>query len=61
MASKYGRTKKSPDKQPSARAEIAKLLKDGPEGTITRLEMQTGLEEVDESRKRMLVFIRHFL
>jgi hypothetical protein len=71
MASKRGRTRKSPDKQKkakealelsaSARAEIAKLLKDGQEGTITRLEMETGLEEVDESLKRILAFIRHFL
>jgi hypothetical protein len=71
MASKRGRTKKSPDTQKkaqealelsaSARAEIAKLLKDGQEGTITRLEMETGLEEVDERLKRILAFIRHFL
>ena len=71
MASKRGRKKKSSDKQQvakealelsaSARAEIAKLLKDGQEGTITRLEMETGLEEVDERLKRILAFIRHFL
>ena len=71
MASKRGRTGKSPDNQKkakealelsaSARAEIAKLLKDGQEGTITRLEMETGLEEVDERLKRILAFIRHFL
>jgi hypothetical protein len=71
MASKRGRTRKSPDKQKlakealelsaNARAEIAKLLKDGHEGTITRLEMETGLEEVDERLKRILAFIRHFL
>jgi hypothetical protein len=60
MASKHGRTRKSPDKQ-KTRAEIAKHLKDGQEGAVTRLEMETGLEEVDESRKRMLVFIRHIL
>jgi hypothetical protein len=45
----------------SARAEIAKLLKDGEEGTITRLELETGLEEVDQRLKRILGFIRHFL
>ena len=71
MASKRGRARKSPDKQKvakealelsaSARAEIAKLLKDGQRGTITRLEMETGLEEVDERLKRILAFIRHFL
>ena len=71
MASKRARKKKSPDNQKkalealelsaSARAEIAKLLKDGQEGTITRLEMETGLEEVDERLKRILAFIRHFL
>ena len=71
MASKRGRTRKSPDKQKvakealelsaSARAEIAKLLKDGQKGTITRLEMETGLEEVDQRLKRILAFIRHFL
>jgi hypothetical protein len=71
MASKRGRTRKSPDRRKkaqealelsaSARTEIAKLLKDGQEGTITRLEMETGLEEVDERLKRILAFIRHFL
>ena len=71
MASKRVRTRKSPDKQKvaketlelsaSARAEIAKLLKAGQKGTITRLEMETGLEEVDERLKRILAFIRHFL
>jgi hypothetical protein len=71
MASKRRGTRKSPDKQKvakealelsaSARAEIAKLLKDGEKGTITRLEMETGLEEIDERLKRILAFIRHFL
>jgi len=72
MASKKrGRSRKSPDKQTiakealelsaSARAEIAKLLKDDQKGTITRSEMETGLEEVDERLKRILAFIRHFL
>jgi hypothetical protein len=45
----------------SARAEIAKLLKDGEAGTITRQELETGLEEVDQRLKRILGFIRHFL
>ncbi len=71
MASKRGRTRKSPDKQKkaqaalelsaSARAEIARLLKDGQAGTITRVEMETGLEEIDERLKRILAFIRHIL
>lgn len=72
MASKKpGRSRKSPDKQilaketlelsASARAEIAKLLKDEQKGTITRAQMETGLEEVDERLKRILAFIRHFL
>jgi hypothetical protein len=71
MASKRGRTKKSSDKQKkakeaieisaSARAEIAKLLKDEQQGNITRLEMETGLEEIDERLKRLMIFIRHLL
>ena len=44
-----------------AQAEVARLLKDDQKGTITRLEMETGLEEVDERLKRILAFIRHFL
>ncbi len=75
MASKKKRSKvktvKTSDKQKkaaevlelsaNARAEIAKLLKDGEAGTITRLELETGLEEVDQRLKRILGFIRHFL
>jgi len=71
MASKRSRTKKSPDKQKkakevlelsaSARAEIARLLKDEQDGKITRLEMETGLEEIDESLKRLMIFVRHLL
>lgn len=71
MASKRGRKKKSPDKQKkakeaielsaSARAEVAKLLKDEQDGKITRLEMETGLEEIDERLKRLMIFIRHLL
>ncbi len=45
----------------SARDEVAKLLKEGQDGTITRLELETGLEEVEERLKRLLVMIRHFL
>ena len=71
MASKRARTKKSSDKQKkaqealeisaSARAEIARLLKEEQDGKITRLEMETGLEEVDERLKRLMIFIRHLL
>jgi hypothetical protein len=71
MASKRGRAKKSPDKQKiaketlelsaSARAEIARLLKEEQDGKITRLEMETGLEEIDERLKRLMIFVRHLL
>lgn len=71
MASKRGRTKKTSDKQKKAqealelsakaRAEIAQLMKDEQEGNITRLEMETGLEEIDERLKRLMIFIRHLL
>lgn len=71
MASKRRRTKKTSDKQKkaqeaielsaSARAEIAKLLKDEQQGNITRVEMETGLEEIDERLKRLMIFIRHLL
>jgi hypothetical protein len=71
MASKRGRKKKSSGKQnkareaielsASARAEIAKLLKEEQEGNITRAEMETGLEEIDERLKRLMIFIRHLL
>jgi len=71
MASKRGRKKKSSDKQKkaqeaielsaNARAEIAKLLKEEQEGNITRLDMETGLEEIDERLKRLMIFIRHLL
>jgi hypothetical protein len=72
MASKRSAKKKtSPDKHKkakevlelsaNARAEIAKLLKDEQDGKITRLEMETGLEEIDESLKRLMIFVRHLL
>ena len=71
MASKRGRRKKSADKQTvaqealelsaSARAEIARLLKEEQDGKITRLEMETGLEEIDERLKRLMIFVRHLL
>lgn len=71
MASKRGRKKKTSIKQKKAqeaielsamaRAEIAKLLKEEQEGNITRAEMETGLEEIDERLKRLMIFIRHLL
>jgi len=71
MTSKRGRKKKSSDKQKkakqaielsaSARAEIAKLLKEEQDGNITRVDMETGLEEIDERLKRLMIFIRHLL
>ena len=45
----------------AARAEIAKLLKEEQDGKITRLEMETGLEEIDERLKRLMIFVRHLL
>ena len=45
----------------SAHAEIVKLLKDDQKGTITRTQMDTGLEEVDERLKRLMIFIGKLL
>ena len=71
MASKRGRKKQSSGKRnkakeaielsASARAEIAKLLKEEQDGNITRVDMETGLEEIDERLKRLMIFIRHLL
>jgi hypothetical protein len=71
MAAKKTRTSKASNQRDqakaalelsaSARDEVARLLKDGQDGTITRLELETGLEEVEERLKRLLVMIRHFL
>jgi hypothetical protein len=44
-----------------AKAEVAKLLKRNQDGTITRAQLETGLEEVEEQLKRMLGMIRHLL
>jgi hypothetical protein len=41
-----------------AQAELAKLVKRDQAGTITRAELETGLEEIDEDLKRMLRFVR---
>jgi hypothetical protein len=44
-----------------AKAEVAKLLKRNQAGTVTREQLETGLEEVEEQLKRMLGMIRHLL
>jgi len=44
-----------------AKAEVAKLLKRNQDGTITRAELETELEEVEEQLERMLGMIRHLL
>ena len=44
-----------------AKAEVEKLLKRNQAGTITRVQLETGLEEVEEGLKRMLAMIRHLL
>lgn len=36
-----------------ARAEVARLLKRNLSGTITRVQLQTGLKEVQEGLKQM--------
>jgi hypothetical protein len=36
-----------------ARAEVARLLKRNQSGTITRVQLQTGLKEVKEQLKQM--------
>ena len=44
-----------------AKAEVAKLLKRNEAGTITRAQLDTGLEELEEQLKQMIHFVRHFL
>jgi hypothetical protein len=44
-----------------AQAEVSKLLKRNQSGTITRVEMETGLEEVEERLKLMILFMCKFL
>ena len=44
-----------------AEAEVAKLLKRAQDGTITRMELETGLQEVDERLNQILPFIRYLL
>ena len=71
MASKRTVAKRGSDKRREAetvlklseraKAEVAKLLKRNQAGTITRVQLETGLEEVEERLKRMLGMIRHLL
>jgi hypothetical protein len=44
-----------------AKAEVAKLLKRNQAGTVTREELETGLEELEEQLEQMLGMIRHLL
>jgi hypothetical protein len=71
MASKKGRKSKGLDERRDAKsvlklsrraqAEVAKLLKRNQSGTITRAELETGLEEVEERLKVMILFMCKFL
>ena len=56
MTSKRNQLRKSAVKQKKAKESLAK---DNQEGRIARLEMVTGLEEVEQ--KRMMIFVRHIL
>jgi hypothetical protein len=44
-----------------AKVEVAKLLKRNEAGTITRAQLDTGLEELEERLKQMIHFVRHLL
>jgi hypothetical protein len=44
-----------------AKAEAAKLLKGSQRGTITNVELNTGLRELDTGLKRMMHLIRKIL
>jgi hypothetical protein len=44
-----------------AKTEVAKLLKRNQTGTITRADLETGLEELEEQLEQMLGMIRHLL
>ena len=67
MASKRTVTSTGSDKRRDAKAvlklsrradaEVAKLLKRNEAGTITRVELNTGLKEVEHRLNRMMVFL----
>jgi hypothetical protein len=71
MASKRTVTRRGSDKRREAKtalklsrrakAEVATLLKRNQAGTITRVQLKTGLQEVDQGLKRLLGMIRHLL
>jgi hypothetical protein len=44
-----------------AKAEVAKLLKRNQAGTITRVQLKTGLKEVEQQLKRMLFHVDKIL
>ena len=56
MTSKRAQLRKSAAKQKKVKES---LVKDNQEGRVARLEMVTGLEEVEQ--KRMMIFVRHIL
>jgi hypothetical protein len=71
MASKKTVGRRGSEKRPDAedvlklsrraKAELEKLLKRNEDGTITRMQLDTGLEEIDEQLKQMIHFVRHLL
>jgi hypothetical protein len=71
MAAKKGRKSKGQDQGQDvksvlklsrrAQAEVAKLLKRDQSGTITRRELDTGLEEVEGRLKEMILFMHKLL
>lgn len=44
-----------------AKDEVDNLLRRSRAGTITRLDLETGLKEVDAALVRMLCMVRHYL
>lgn len=71
MAAKKGRKSKGQDQgqdvkavlklSQRAQAEVAKLLKRDQSGTITRIELDTRLEEVEDQLKTMILFMHKLL
>ena len=44
-----------------AKAEVTRLLKDNRGGTVGRRELDTGLKEVEQRLKRMMVHVQRIL
>lgn len=44
-----------------AKAEVQALVKRSQAGTLNRVQLKSGLKEVDERLERLLAMIRHFL